>query len=177
MTSSEIQFMKAEAAFKMSNKGLALSAYKQGISQSFDMLLSRYNVNIRPNRVMTTATRDAFLADTRVVPTNPNSLTISQIMQQKFIALWGYGISETWSDLRRYHYSKDLDPATGRSVYFPFMPPSGNDLWPDNGGDGNWTYRIRPRYNSEYIWNITELIVIGAEKINYHTKEMWFSLP
>ena len=37
MTSSEIQFMKAEAAFRMGNKGLALTAYKQGISQHFDI--------------------------------------------------------------------------------------------------------------------------------------------
>ncbi len=174
MTSSEIQFMKAEAAFRMNNKGLALAAYRQGISQNFDMLLSKYNVNIRPGRVMTSATRDAFLANTAVVPGVANSLNLSMIMQQKFIALWGYSCLETWTDLRRYHYT-DLDPQTGQQVYHSFAPPAGIDLWPDNGG--KWSYRVRPRFNSEYVWNIAELAKFGGDLIDYHTKEMWFSLP
>lgn len=173
MTSAEIQFMKAEAAFRMGNKGMALAAYKQGISQHFDMLLSRYNVNIRPATVMTTATRDAFLANPLVVPAAGN-LTLSQIMQQKFIALWGHGVLEAWTDLRRYHYI-DLDPATGKQVFFSFTPPAPADLWPDNGG--KLSYRVRPRHNSEYVWNIAEISVFGGQLIDYHTKEMWFSLP
>ena len=173
MTSSEIQFMKAEAAFRKGDKAMALAAYKQGISQHFDMLLSRYNVNIRPARVMTAATRDLFLADTRVVPSAAN-LTLSHIMQQKFIALWGYDVLETWTDLRRYHY-KDFDPATGKQVYFAFTEPQGTDLWPDNGG--KLSYRVRPRFNSEYVWNIAELSKFGGNLVDYHTKEMWFSLP
>ncbi len=173
MTSSEIQFMKAEALFRMGSKGSALNAYREGISQHFDMLLSKYNINIKPNRVMTAATRDAFLANPLVVPASAN-LTLSHIMQQKYIALWGYGVSETWTDLRRFHYT-DLDPATGRSVYYPFTPPSGLDLWNDNGGE--FSYRVRPRYNSEYIWNISEITKIGGHTTNYHTKKMWFSEP
>ena len=175
MTSSEIQFMKAEAAFKMGNKGLALSAYRQGIAQHFDMLLSKYNVNIRPARVMTAATRDAFLANPSVVPVVATSLTLSQIMQQKYIALWGHGILETWTDLRRYHY-RDIDPATSAPVYngFYILDPT-TELWPDNGG--KFTYRIRPRHNSEYVWNIENLSVFGGNLVDYHTKEMWFSLP
>jgi len=174
MTSSEIQFMKAEAAFRMGNKGLALAAYRQGISQHFDMLLSRYNVNIRPARLMTAGTRDAFLANTAVVPGVSGNLTLSHIMQQKYIALWGHSVLEAWTDLRRYHYT-DLDPATGKQVFFSFTPPSPADLWPDNGG--KWSYRVRPRHNSEYVWNIAEIAVYGGDLIDYHTKEMWFSLP
>ena len=174
MTSSEIQFMKAEAAFRKGDKATALTAYKQGISQHFDMLISKYNVNIRAGRAITTATRDAFLADTRVVPVSSANLTLSHIMQQKFIALWGYGVLEAWTDLRRYHY-KDLDPATGKQVYFSFTEPQGTDLWPDNGG--KLSYRVRPRYNSEYVWNIAELAKFGGDRLDYHTKEMWFSLP
>ncbi len=174
MTSSEIQFMKAEAAFRMGNKVLALSAYRQGISQHFDMLLSRYNVNIRPTRVMTAATRDAFLSNPAVVPGVSGNLTLSQIMQQKYIALWGHSVLEAWTDLRRYHYT-DLDPATGKQVFFSFTPPLPADLWPDNGG--KWSYRVRPRHNSEYVWNIAEISVYGGHLNDYHTKEMWFSLP
>jgi Starch-binding associating with outer membrane len=174
MTSSEIQFMKAEAAFRMGNKVLALSAYKQGISQHFDMLLSKYNVNIRPGRVMTAATRDAFLNNPTVVPGVAGNLTLSHIMQQKYIALWGHSVLEAWTDLRRYHYT-DIDPATGQQVFYSFTPPAPADLWPDNGG--KWSYRVRPRHNSEYVWNIAELAVFGGDLIDYHTKEMWFSLP
>jgi Starch-binding associating with outer membrane len=174
MTSSEIQFMKAEAAFRKGDKTTALAAYKQGVSQHFDMLLSKYNVNIRAGRSMTTATRDAFIADTRVVPATAGALTLSHIMQQKFIALWGFGVLETWTDLRRYHY-RDLDPSTGAQVYFGFVEPQGTDLWPDNGGKKS--YRVRPRFNSEYVWNIAELSKFGGNLPDYHTKEMWFSLP
>jgi Starch-binding associating with outer membrane len=173
MTSSEIQFMKAEAAFRKNDKALALAAYKQGIAQHFDMLLSKYNVNIRAGRTMTAATRDAFLANPVVAPTAAN-LTLSHIMQQKYIALWGYGVLEAWCDLRRYHYL-DIDPATSKQVYFGFTPPQSTDLWPDNGG--KLSYRVRPRHNSEYVWNIAELSVFGGDKIDYHCKEMWFSLP
>lgn len=173
MTSSEIQFMKAEAAFKKGDKPLALAAYKKGIEQHFDMLLTKYNVNIRPARVMTAATRDAFVANPLVVPTAAN-LTISHIMQQKFIALWGYNILEAWTDLRRYHYT-DIDPATSQQVFRSFTPPAPADLWVDNAG--KWSYRVRPRHNSEYVWNVANLAVYGGDKIDYHTKEMWFSLP
>ena len=173
MTSSEIQFMKAEAAFRKGDKPLALAAYRQGISQHYDMLLSRYNVNIRPARVMTAGTRDAFLANPAVVP-NAANLSLSHIMQQKYIALWGYGILEAWTDLRRFHYT-DLDPMTGNQVFYSFTPPQGLDLWPDNGG--KLSYRVRPRHNSEYVWNIAELAVFGGDLADYHTKEMWFSLP
>ena len=95
-------------------------------------------------------------------------------MQQKYIALWGYGILEAWTDLRRFHYT-DLDPMTGNQVFYSFTPPQGLDLWPDNGG--KLSYRVRPRHNSEYVWNIAELAVFGGDLADYHTKEMWFSLP
>jgi hypothetical protein len=174
MTSSEIQFMKAEALFRKADKPGALAAYRLGISQHFDMLLSKYNVNIRPGRTMTGATRDAFLANPLVVPTSA-ALTLSHIMQQKFIALWGYGVLEAWCDLRRYHYT-DPDPMTAKQVFYNFTPPSNADLWPDNGPN-KWSYRVRPRHNSEYVWNIAELAKFGGDKVDYHCKEMWFSLP
>jgi hypothetical protein len=77
--------------------------------------------------------------------------------------------------MRRYHYNVDLDPATAKPVYIDFTPPSGADLYPDNAG--KLTYRARPRYNSEYLYNIPELTRIGAYPgLDYHTKETWFSM-
>jgi hypothetical protein len=78
--------------------------------------------------------------------------------------------------MRRYHYT-NLDPATGQQVYAGFTPPSGSNLFSQN--NGKLVYRTRPRYNSEYLYNIPALTAIGAYPINndYHTKEMWFSKP
>jgi hypothetical protein len=43
----------------------------------------------------------------------------------------------------------------------------------DNGGKS--VQRLRPRYNSEYVWNRESLDRIGGNNPDYHTKEMWFS--
>jgi hypothetical protein len=97
---------------------------------------------------------------------------LSMIMLQKYIAMFGYGTFETWTDMRRYHYV-DLDKTTGKQVFTDFVAPSGTGLFEDNGG--KLVYRMRPRFNSEYVWNINELGRIGATQLDYHTKEQWFS--
>lgn len=177
MTASEMQFLIAEAAFKKGDKATALTAYKEGIKLHFDMLMSTFNVNVPAGEEITPATRDAYLADTDVVPASPNDLTLQKIMTQKYIAMFGYGILETWVDMRRYHYT-DADPSGAGQVYAGFTPPSGNDLFPDNSGVH--VYRYYPRFNSEYVWNIKELERIGATRNNYHadpTQKIWFAIP
>ena len=171
MTASEMAFMRAEAAFIKGDKATALAAYKEGISKHFDLLMANYNTNVATADLLTAAKRDAFLANTAVVPASANSLTLPMIMLQKYIALWGHGTFETWVDMRRYHYT-DKD-ANGVQVYTGFTLPAAADLFQDNGG--KMAYRMRPRFNSEYVWNINELTRIGATAIDYHTKEMWFS--
>ena len=42
-----------------------------------------------------------------------------------------------------------VDPASGKQVYPGFAPPT--NLFPDNSG--KIAQRIRPRYNSEHVWN------------------------
>ena len=93
-------------------------------------------------------------------------------MLQKYLALYGYGFVETWCDLRRYHYNLDKDPDTGLPVFRNFIIPILSSV---NGG--LYVQRVRPRFNSEYVWNIAELNRIGALQNNYHTKPMWFSEP
>lgn len=174
MTASEIQFIKAEAAYRKGDKGLALSAYKEGIRLHFEMLTSTYNVNIPAGKEITPAITDAFLNNTAVVPATSEGLTLSKIMLQKYIAMWGYGILETWVDMRRFHYTDSYQSEAGQ-VYADFAPPSGGDLFQDNNGE--LVYRMRPRFNSEYVWNIVELQRIGATTNDYHTLETWFSKP
>ena len=114
----------------------------------------------------------AFLANPVVVPPAA-SLSLSHIMLQKYIALYGFGMMETWVDMRRFHYT-DADTKVVGQVYADLVMPTGIDLFINNSG--KYTYRARPRYNSEYLYNIAELTRIGAIALDYHTKEQWFSL-
>ena len=172
MTATEISFMRAEAAFLKGDKATALVAYKDGIAKHFDLLMNYYNTNVPAASVLTATIKANFLADPKVVPVNAADLTLSMIMLQKYIAMFGYGTFETWTDMRRYHYV-DLDKTTGKQVFTDFVVPTGTGLFEDNGG--KLVYRMRPRFNSEYVWNINELARIGATQLDYHTKEQWFS--
>jgi hypothetical protein len=173
ITASEVQFMLAEAQYRKGNKVAALAAYRNGISLSFDMLINDYGASVPASRTITTADRDLFLANLNVVPL-PTNLNLSDIMLQKYIALYGYNALETWVDMRRYHYT-DAEPGTAFQVYNSFTPPSGINLFTNN--NNKLVYRARPRYNSEYLYNIPELTRIGAIALDYHTVEQWFSKP
>ncbi|MGN7783285.1 SusD/RagB family nutrient-binding outer membrane lipoprotein [Niabella sp. 22666] len=175
MTASQIQFTKAEAAFKKGDKSTAYTAYLNGINLHFDFInrssFPRGNTPIYSTNPISAADRSAYLVGNNVKQ-NAGSLTLSDIMLQKYIALWGWGFFETWVDLRRYHYL-DLDAETGVQVYKGFALPA--TLAPENNGKP--VYRVRPRYNSEYIWNIEELRRLGGLNPDYHTYETWFSQP
>lgn len=169
ITASEVKFMKAEAHYKKGEKPAALAAYQDGISLHFDLLTSTYPSNIRAGREITPTSKAAFLANPVTVPSAGN-LTLSHIMLQKYIALFGYGQVETWVDMRRYHYT-DLEGAN--QVYADFLLPSGIDMYINNSGKP--VHRARPRYNSEYLYNIDELDRLGGLALDYNTKEQWFS--
>jgi len=178
MTAAEIQFMKAEAAFRKGDKVTALAAYTNAISLNFDMLTTTYSTNVPASKAITPASKAAYLANPAIVPASAANLTLTQIVLQKYIAMYGFGVMETWSDLRRYHYNKDLDAATGKAVYADFQP-AGGSFYLANGGKP--VFRARPRYNSEYIYDIPSLKLIGAvdagngQVPDYHTKETWFT--
>ena len=172
-TAAEMQFVKAEALLRKGDKPGALTAYKKGIELHFQELRSNYESSVPSALRMTDAQRDAYLNNPLVVPTAAN-LTLSHIMMQKYISMYGWGVVEVWVDMRRFHYT-DLDPVTGQQVYRDFAPPTGIDLYTNNLG--KWIYRVRPRYNSEYLYNVDELNRLGAFAPDYITKECWFSKP
>jgi hypothetical protein len=172
MTYAQLQFVKAEAAFRSGDKATALAAYTKAISSHIDFVNAR---NLDANQAatqITSAEKAAFLGDPRIVPTNAAALTLTQIMSQKYIAQWAWGHNELWMDMRRYHYT-DTDPATGAQIYPGFSPPA--VLYPDN--NGKVAQRIRPRYNSEYVWNLAALSVVGGNLLDYHTKPLWITQP
>lgn len=177
MTASEMQFIIAEANYKKGNMAAALTAYTNGISLDFDLLTSTYSKAIPAGHAITPATKAAYLADPNIVPASPAALTLSQIMLQKFIALYGWGTHQTWIDMRKYHYI-DTDPNTGIQVYAGFTPPPTSPInYLVSTNNGKYVYRCRPRFNSEYLYDIPELTRIGALDLDYITKECWFSQP
>ena len=169
MTYAELQFVKAEAALRSGDAALARIAYINGISSHFDFVNARnLDAGQTPTQILASE-KAAFLADTNIVPA---SVTLSHIMSQKYIALWAWGHNEMWMDMRRYHYT-DLDPASGTQVFRGFAAPT--TLYSDNGGQ--LVQRIRPRYNSEYVWNRDALDAIGGLATDYHTKPIWIIQP
>ena len=169
MTYAEIQFIKAEAAFIKGDKTMALAAYKKGIDASIDFVNSNTVVSTTypVTSTITTAERTAFTTNVNVVPSEVN-LTMSHIILQKYISLFGFGDLEAWTDMRKYKYDNV-------NIYKTMVIPSGGGLFADNGG--KLVYRVRPRFNSEYVWNFATIQSIGADKVDYHTVEMWFSKP
>lgn len=167
MTYAEIQFIKAEAAFIKGDKTLALAAYKKGIEASIDFVNANTVVSTTyPITTTITATeKTTFLANVNVVPAEAN-LTMSHIILQKYISLFGFGDLEAWTDMRKYHYDNV-------NIYKTMVFPT--SLFVDN--NGKLPYRVRPRFNSEYVWNFASLQAIGADKVDYHTVEMWYSKP
>lgn len=172
MTYSQLQFIKAEAAYRMGDKALALTAYKNGISAHIDFVNARNLDNGQLPTQITAAEKAAFLASPAIVPATAAGLTLSHIMSQKYIAQWGWGHNETWMDLRRYNYT-DIDPASGKQVFMGFAPPT--NLYADN--NGKIVQRIRMRYNSEYVWNRASLEKIGGLALDFHTKPLWITQP
>jgi hypothetical protein len=175
MTYSQLQFVKAEAAFKAGDRATALAAYTNALSSHIDFVNARNSeINSQSATPISSAEKAAFLADSRVVPSSATQLTLTHIMSQKYIAQWAWGHNELWMDMRRYHYT-DLDPATAKQIYQGFTAPTSTILYPDNGG--KIAQRIRPRYNSEYVWNFSALKVIGGDQLDYHTKPVWITQP
>ena len=69
--------------------------------------------NQTPTQI-TAAEKAAFLADPEHRAGAAATLTLTQIMSQKYIAQWAWGHNELWMDMRRYHYT-DIDPASGNA--------------------------------------------------------------
>lgn len=169
MTYAQLQFIKAEAALRLNDQPTARAAYINGITASIDFVNSRNLDNNQTPTQITAAEKAAFLGAAAIVPA---TVTLSHIMSQKWIAQYGWGHNEMWMDMRRYHYT-DNDPVSGVEIFRGFAPPTNLDA--SNGG--KVTQRIRPRFNSEYVWNLASLKVIGGDALDYHTVPMWIILP
>ena len=129
--------------------------------------------------------------------------SLSHIMMQKYLALFPWGGIEAWVDLRKYFYDiqytgeypkygngwdkttlnqkRDEDPT---KVYkgFYLLPAQFEGRRGTYNADNNGSpcFRLRPRYNSEYMWNKTNLdalLPIGGQELDYQCSIMWFCYP
>ncbi len=132
-----------------------------------------------------------------------SNFSLSHIMMQKWVALYPWGALEAWVDMRKYHYDIKYTgecPASDNGwdlsmvdqkwdtdatkVYKGFyLSPAqvqGRKTTYNTLNQGAPCYRIRPRYNSEYMWNkpsLESLVPISGTAENYQCSIPWFAYP
>ena len=146
MTYAQLQFIKAEAAYRPATRR------RRSRRTERRLLAHRLRERAQPRQQpdatqITAAEKAAFLALRRSSDDGGRADAHPDHVPEVHRAV-GWGHNELWMDMRRYHYT-DVDPASGEQVYPGLRTPT--KLYPDNGG--KIVQRIRPRYNSEYVWN------------------------
>ena len=200
---AEIQFVKAEALFLKGLKAEALAAFKIAVSAHMDFVKRLIVSTDKVSSARFTTLATDYLNSKFVNNLPLANFTLSHIMMQKYVALYPWSL-DTWNDLRRYHYDLVLGtggvPVTGTSwtsdvVYHktdadPARVYKGFYLGAANVENrrskfattnlGSPCYRLRPRYNSEYMWNLPSLkllLPIAGDADNYQCSMPWFSIP
>ena len=227
MTAAEMQFCLAETYWKLNDKSSALEAFKRAVALDVEFTGSylvpgapketgedadgnkTYAVggNLPGGDVVTKAAYNTLAAEYIAGPyvngMTEDEFTLSHIMMQKFVALLPWGSTETWVDMRKYHYDIkytgdvpslnngwtlttvdqkwDTDPTKVYKGYY-LAPAQVEDRMGKYNAEnyGSPCYRIRPRYNSEYMWNkpaLDALKPIGGREVNYQCSIPWFAYP
>lgn len=160
----QLQFMKAEVLFLKGQKTEAFLAYITAIENHMKFV-NKYNQitdqDILKLPTQITEAQIKVYMESSEVAQNPGELTMSDIMGQKYIALWGWGGYDIWVDMRKYKYDTN--------IFRQYIALSGTQL-----EIGDYCYRVRPRFNSEYAWNVEALNKFGGLEANYVTKPTWF---
>lgn len=208
-TYAEIQFCLAETYFKLGRQGEALEAFKKGVAGDMQTA-SRYIVPGKEGSATggDKITKDLFNTLATQYVNGPfvgglSQLTLSHIMMQKWVALYPWGSSEAWVDMRKYHYDiaytgeypsngngwiqaqldqkMDTNPSkVYKGFYLAPAQVQGRKGSYDIRNDGAPSFRLRPRYNSEYMWNLPsleKLKPIAGTADNYQTSIPWFAYP
>ncbi len=148
-TEEELYFIIAESKYLSGDKNGAFTAFVDGIT-----------ANMNRAGVEAGAISDFLSGST--VPQNENDLTLSNILMQKYIALWLQG--ETWTDMRRYDYSDQIYPGLKKPKYSAYY-------W-DRSNPKEWIERLPYDTETEEIYNKPELERLGA----YQNPE-WLKKP
>lgn len=150
-----------------------------------------------------TAAADEYLTGPYVDDLDIADFTLSHIMMQKWVALYPWGAQEAWTDMRKYHfdisYTGDY-PSSGngwdlsmvdqkwdsdatkvyKGFYLAPAQVTSRKITYYTQNEGSPCYRIRPRYNSEYMWNkpaLETLKPISGMADNYQCSIPWFAYP
>ena len=146
-----------------------------------------------------------YLAGPFVGQITAENLTMSHIMLQKYVALYPWGSPEIWVDMRKNFYDveysgeypyggngwdakevkqkRDEDPTKVFKGYY--LSPANFEGYRGTYSqtrnlEGSPCFRIRPRYNSEYMWNVPGLKAlrpIQGTAAYYHCSIPWFCYP
>ncbi|WP_071145849.1 SusD/RagB family nutrient-binding outer membrane lipoprotein [Bacteroides ihuae] len=167
LTYSELCFIKAEVLFRKGEKGIALTAYKDGIRSHMELMnqkLATYITSVNPNKYSIDQSKiDAFLGSSAVAQ-NVGDLTMAKIMQQKFIAC-SFSL-QNWNDMRRFDYST---PGEFGVVYPDFKRPYEFDY---NSG----STKITGTVNSDSRYWFRRMIQCSHER-NYNSDNLIASNP
>lgn len=133
-----------------------------------------------------------------------SDFSLSHIMMQKWVALYPWGAQEAWVDMRKYHYDVSYTGEYPSAASGAWTANAINQKWDTDPSkvykglylspaqvqarkgtfnllnEGSPAYRIRPRFNSEYMWNKGSLEVlkpVSGLADNYHTSIPWFAYP
>jgi hypothetical protein len=209
-TCAEMKFCAAEAYWKKGDKAGALQALQDGVARHMDFCAKYIalpnNTDVGGDKVSAASFRtlaNEYLAGPYVGGLTVNDLTLSHIMMQKWVTLYPWGAHEAWVDMRKYHYDIDYTgdyPKSGngwsqntieqkwdtddtkiyKGFYLsPAQVQNRKGSYTANN-QGSPCYRIRPRYNSEYMWNLPSLEAlkpIPGNALNYHCSIPWFAFP
>lgn len=210
MSASEIQFCVAEAYWMKGDKAAALNAFKKAVALDMDFTLKYLHPGTpnssegggdKITNALFKELAAEYLEGPYVGGLTTSTLTLSHIMLQKYMALWPWGALETWVDLRKVMYDiqytgeypsngngwttttldqkKDSDPTKiYKGFYLTSAAERGGSFSSRN--EGSPSFRIRPRYNSEYMWNLEALRglkPISGDDDKYSCSFMWFCYP
>ncbi|AUC83797.1 SusD/RagB family nutrient-binding outer membrane lipoprotein [Polaribacter sp. ALD11] len=208
-TYAEIKFCLAEAYWKLNQKPEAFNAFKEGIRadmQTTARYISTGNEGSATggDKITTGAFNDLSYEYLNGPFVNGlTDFTLSHIMMQKWVALYPWGAQEAWVDMRKYNYDIafagdapsngdgfiqaslnqkiDSDPSKiYKGLYLAPAQVQGRKGAYNIRNEGSPSYRLRPRFNSEYMWNLPsleKLKPISGTADNYHTSIPWFVYP
>ncbi len=144
----ELYFIKAEAAFYQNDRNTAFEAYREGIRLNMERL------GVSAGEIT------GYLSSSKVKH-DASELTVSDIMGQKYIAM--YLQPESWVDMRRYKYSAKAYPG----IYYPKNVTS--------DAAGRWLQRMPYDPQTEPIYNPRELERLGANARNWLFVPVWWA--
>jgi hypothetical protein len=148
LTDEELFFIEAEAAFYLNNRDRAFQAFINGVQRNFQRL--------------GVAGDFAVYSQSQAMPKTSGQLQIHHIMMQKYIAL--YMQPETWTDMRRYHYSTKAYP----QLEYPEV------VLKDYRDEKKWIVRLPYDPQTEYIYNPKEIERLGARDVKWVVTPFWW---